>query len=267
VDYLTSSHESALFGSKEEIIQVLNIVVGHHPKTASNIFSVGANKHFQLAPAGSETMSLGAGLQAVRGFFISVRAATARILLNVQVKHVACYDDGPLDRLMLAYLDQNGRNMVRLANFLKRVHVQVTHIVRKNRSGHDIPRIKAIAGLATPGDGHGLQHPPVVPKFAAGAKEVKFFLGNPGEQAGGKRQGSARKESKKTGKTGPGPPRDEYITVHDFFQRSEYLCCPALESPLANTYTSLRHYRQGSQHARCQRRHSTEPVILAYRCL
>jgi len=117
VDYLTSSHASALFGSREEIIQVLNIVVGHHPKTASNIFSVGANKHFELAPAGSETMSLGARLQAVRGFFISVQAATARVLLNVQVKHVACYDDGPLDRLMLAYLDQNGRNMVRLGNF------------------------------------------------------------------------------------------------------------------------------------------------------
>jgi len=224
-DYLTSTHASALFGSKEEIIQALNIVIGHHPKSASNLFSVGANKHFDLSPAPSEIMSLGAGLQAIRGFFISVRAATSRILVNVQVKHTACYNEGPLDRLIFVYLDQSGPNMFKLGNFLKKVRVQVIHIVRRNRAGHEIPRIKTIAGLATPGDGHSLAHPPIVPKFAAGAKEVKFFLGSPGEQPQGKEQGSAKKEAKrgkKSGKPGPQPPQEGYISVYDFFQRSNY---------------------------------------------
>ena len=39
--------------------------------------------------------------------------------------------------------------MVKLGNFLKRVRVRVTHIVRKNRAGNEIPRIKTIA---RPGD-------------------------------------------------------------------------------------------------------------------
>jgi hypothetical protein len=69
--------------------------------------------------------------------------------------------------------------MVRLATFLKRVRVQVTHIIRKNRKGREIPRIKTITGLATPGDGHRLQYPSIVPKLAADAKEVKFHLGSP----------------------------------------------------------------------------------------
>jgi eukaryotic translation initiation factor 2C len=37
MDYLTSGHVSALFESKDEIIQALNIVMGHYPKTSSDI--------------------------------------------------------------------------------------------------------------------------------------------------------------------------------------------------------------------------------------
>ena len=225
MDYLTSSHAGALFGSKEELIQALNIVIGHHPKSASNVFSVGANKHFDIPTAGIESASLGAGLSVVRGFFVSVRAATSRLLVNVQVKHTACYNEGPLDRLMSMYLEDHGRNMVNLGKFLKRLRVQVTHIVRKNKSGHTIPRIKTIASLATPGDGQGLAHPPIVPKFAAGAKEVKFFLGTPEPQPGGKEPGPAKREGKKgkkSGKPGPEGPQEGYTSVYDFFQRRNY---------------------------------------------
>lgn len=223
IDYLTSSQASALFGSKDEIIQALNIVMGHYPKAVSSIFSVGANKHFELAQAASEKFSLGAGLQAVRGFFISVRSATSRILLNIQVKHAACYEEGPLGRLMSVYLAQNGGNMVKLGNFLKKVRVRVTHIIRTNRSGSEIPRIKTITGLATPGDGHGLQHPPKVPKFAAGSKEVEFFLGEPGEQPSGSQQSPATRKSKKgkePAKEGPELPSGRYVSVYNFFRNS-----------------------------------------------
>jgi hypothetical protein len=219
-----------MFKSKEEIIQALNIVVGHCPKAASNIFSIGANKHFQVASDGSDSMSLGGGLQAIRGFFVSVRAATARILLNVQVKHTACYDEGPLAQLIPAYTQENGPNMVRLGNFLKRVRVEVTHIIRKNKKGEKIPRIKPIVALATPGDGHGLPHPPIVPRFAAGSKEVKFFLESPGNQPGitpspstgkaasGTGKGKGKGKSKKPEAAGPAP-QGAYISVYDFFKR------------------------------------------------
>ena len=168
-------------------------------------------------------MNLGAGLKAVRGFFISVRAATSRILLNVQVKHAACYTEGPLGRLISMYLEESGRNMVKLGYFLKKLRVQVTHIVKKTQSSKEIPRIKTIESLAMPGDGHGLPHPPMVPKFAAGSTEVKFFLGAPEEQFEGKDPRSAKKGGKKVGKptkTGPAQLQAGYISVYDFFQRS-----------------------------------------------
>jgi eukaryotic translation initiation factor 2C len=122
LNYLTSTQVGALMRSKEEIIQALNIVIGHHPKAALHIASIGANKHFDKATAtdtSTEKMSLGAGLQAIRGFFVSARAATARILINVQVEHGAFYQQGPLDRVMVAYLGENGPNMIKLGNFLK----------------------------------------------------------------------------------------------------------------------------------------------------
>ncbi|KAH6667245.1 PAZ domain-containing protein [Halenospora varia] len=245
MDYLTSSHGSTLFGSKDEIIQALNIAMGHYPKSASTIFSVGANKHFELAPATSERMSLGGGLQAIRGFFISVRSATCRILLNVQVKHAACYEEGLLGPLISAYLSHNDRNMVRLATFLKRMRVRVTHITRKNREGREIPRIKTITGLATPGDGHGLQHPPIVPKFAAGAKEVKFHLGSPEGQPSTSQPsvsqqnsaGKRGKKGKKPVKEGPEPAGDGYISVYDFFQRTHSITVTDPSMPVVNVGT------------------------------
>jgi eukaryotic translation initiation factor 2C len=224
LDYLTSTQASAVFGSKDEIIQALNIIVGHHPKTALSIFSIGANKHFELHPARTEKMSLGSGLEAVRGFFVSVRAATARILVNIQVKHAACYLEGPLVQLMAAYLHENNDSMAKLEHFLKKVRVQVKHIVRKNKMGQDIPRIKTVEGLARQGDGHGLPNPPIVPRFAAGARDVKFYLGNPGEQPGGGGElALAGNKGRKKGKLGPQPPQTGYISVFDFFQRSECL--------------------------------------------
>jgi eukaryotic translation initiation factor 2C len=223
MDYLTSGNASALFGSKDEIIQALNIIIRHYPKTVPTIFSVGANKHFPLAPAASEQISLRAGLQAIRGFFVSVQAATSRILLNIHVKHTAYYEEGPLGRLVEVYLYENGRNMVKLANFLKKVCVRVTHIIRRNRAGHEIPRIKTIASLATPNDGNGLQNPPRVPKFAAGSKEVEFFLSELREQPSRSQQSPAAKKSKKGKKSlkeGPEPPSGRYISVYNFFRNS-----------------------------------------------
>jgi eukaryotic translation initiation factor 2C len=215
-DHLTSTQASGLLGSKGETIQALNIVLGHHPKTVRDIVSVGANKHFEISEARRETMSLGAGLQAIRGFFVSVRAATARVLINVQVKHGAFYMEGPLERLMDAYVAQNGRDMFKLAKFVSKVRVRVTHIKRKNKAGKDIPRIKTIAGLAMPSDGRDLQHPPIVSRFAAGSKDVKFFNGTIDQpQSPSAIKG---KKSKKPIQQGPKPRQDDYISVYDFFR-------------------------------------------------
>jgi eukaryotic translation initiation factor 2C len=109
--------------------------------------------------------------------FASVRAATCRILVNVNVTHAAFYNEGPLDQLMVAFDPQRRGGKTRLASFLKRVRVRTTHLPekkKKNKAGEVIYRVKTMVGLATPNDGHGLSRPPRVREFGAGPKLVEF---------------------------------------------------------------------------------------------
>jgi hypothetical protein len=159
--------------------------------------------------------------------------------------------------------------MVRLATFLKRVRVRVTHVIRKNREGRQIPRIKTITSLATPGDGQGLQYPPIVPKFAAGAKEVKFPLGSPRGQPSTSQPsvpqqsstGKKGKKGKKPIKEGPEPPRGGYISVYDFFQRSNASAYPRVLEIIVNTAANPRHHCDRSRHACCQCRYQNPSYL------
>lgn len=227
VNHLTSTQAGLMFGSKEEVIQALNIVLGHHPKSELLIASTAANRHFSVNATAQDHMNLGAGLQVIRGFFMSVRAATARILVNVQVKNMAFYDDGPLDGVMMSYEAVNGLNKVNLLKFVKNLSVDVTHIVRTNSRGQRIPRIKTVQGLATKDDGRNLAHPPIVQNFGAGAKEVQFFLdSSPGSSSSKSAPvvGGGGKKGKGAAKSGPVPPSvGRYISVFDFFKESRLL--------------------------------------------
>ena len=118
--------------SKSEIVAALNMIMGHHPKTDDQVVSVGANRHYSLRQDTMESFNLGGGLSVLRGFFVSVRAATARVLLNVQVKYLACYNEGPLVNVIQGY---GNRNTYRLEKFLKSLRVRITHITRKNSRG------------------------------------------------------------------------------------------------------------------------------------
>lgn len=239
INHLTSTQAGLMFGSKDEIIQALNIVVGHYPKYETAVASIGANRHFSLNPGPQDRMSLGAGLQVIRGFFLSIRAVTARILVNVQVKNMAFYEEGPLDMLMKAFLRENpgGPRVVNLLKFVKKLSVEVTHIIRKNRQGRRIPRIKTIQGFATKDDGRRLTHPPIVPQFGAGAKEVKFYLDGSSGASQSAAQGSGNK-GKKGGKVGPAPPSNgKYISVFDFFKETHNITVKDLSLPVINVGT------------------------------
>ena len=213
LDYVTSTRITALFGSKEELIQALNIVLGYYPKAASSIANIGANRHYSITNT-SNTFNLGAGLRAIRGFFTSVRVATARVLVNVQVKNAAFYNEGPLDGLMQVFLREDGPNKLRLENFLRKLSVHVTHIVRRGRGGRVVPRMKQISALARAGDGSQLSKPPIIPNFGAGPKDVKFFLAV-SEQ-------SPPVGKAKVGKGDEGAAASgQYISVYDFFRQGE----------------------------------------------
>lgn len=224
VDYLSSTQASAMFGTKDEVIQALNIVVGQYPKAAQQIFSVGANKHYELAATHPEKMDLGAGLSVIRGFFVSVRAATSQVLVNVNVKHVACYNTGPLTIVMGDYLRANNGNWAALAKFLKKVRVEVNHITRKDKNGNKILRVKTIFNLAFPRDGAKQDNPPRVKEFASGPTDVSFHLSkSDAPQASSSSASAVPPAAKGKGKKKPaaGPEKPgAYITVSEFFLKT-----------------------------------------------
>jgi hypothetical protein len=211
VDYLTSSNASRVLDNKPTIIQALNIIVGHGPKSDLGVGTVGANKHFSLSPAANDRASLGGGLEVIRGFFISVRAATARILVNLQVKNLACYEPGPLQPLM----NSCGLRHRSLERFLKTLRIELTHLIRKTKNNETRRRVKSIWGFATQADGRG-ENRPQVKGFGAGPNDVKFWLSEsgPGSVPSDK---SKRRKDKREGPATPG----KYITVADYFKTRE----------------------------------------------
>lgn len=175
-EYLTSMDLAASYDNKEPLIQALNIFLHHYAKSADNTSSIGSAKSFSLRP-GAPKWDLGGGLTAIRGFFASVRTATCRVLVNVNVANAAFYNDGPLYQLIVALDSQRQGGRTRLASFLKRVRIRTIHLPeKKNKTGKVIDRIKTIVGLATPNDGHSLTHPPRVREFGAGPKLVEFWM-------------------------------------------------------------------------------------------
>ncbi|KAL1868840.1 hypothetical protein Plec18167_008145 [Paecilomyces lecythidis] len=234
IDYLSSSNVGTILNSKEEIIQALNIVLGHTVRASSNVTSIGSSKHYPLANTTTERFDLGVGLVAVRGFLMSVRAATSRLLVNVQVKHAAFYKEGPLEQLMQTYMHANP-SKVMLAGFLRRLSVNTTHIVRKNRAGQTIPRMKVICGLAMRDDGRNQPHPPIVPSLGADAKEVKFFLGDGSQSNDSGPSGKGKQKGKNLLSAGLNTPgQGSYISVYDFFRRTHNINLRHPELPVVN---------------------------------
>lgn len=203
IDYLSSTSASAAFTHKSDMVQALNIIVGHHPRTNPDIMSV-ANKHYAVRGEIAESYDLQGGLMAWRGYITSVRAATSRILLNVQLKYAAIHEAIRLDRLMEKLNRLNRFSKIGLGKYLKTVRVETTHLPeKKTRAGIKVPRVKTIFGFATPGDGKRLDHPPKVRGSGASAIDVEFYLGD---------------VSPTGSKPGPQLQQNKYITVQQFFK-------------------------------------------------
>lgn len=201
----------------------------HYAKSSPAVATIGSSKSFSITRA--TPYDLGAGLSALRGFFSSIRVATCRILVNVNVSHGTFYDAIPLDQLIKRY-QANQDNKLKLESFFKRVRVRVTHLAaKKNIAGESIPRVKTIYGLARKDDGHGLDSPPLVKEFGAGPKDVKFFLNDSTEapsssstdQATGSSSSKYKGKGSEGGASSLGPGQNvsqggNYISVYDHFK-------------------------------------------------
>ncbi|GIC93068.1 argonaute/piwi family protein [Aspergillus udagawae] len=209
--------------AKDEFIQALNIIVGHYPRYASSQFvSVGSNRHFDI---NDRPISLGAGLNVLRGLFVSVKVIDNRLLVNIQPKYAAYYEAQRLDRLIAAFLRDKGPDMGQLAVYLRGLRVQLLHLKSKMRGRRSLPRIKTIFGLAMPGDGRNLAYPPIVRRPGGGAQEVLFFRQNNSTSQPRMRSPTQRKS----------PISEGYMTVSAYFQEAHGVILHDPYLPVVNT--------------------------------
>lgn len=206
LDYSTSSSGGLELSQSQELLQALNIAVGHNSRTASDVVTVGRNLRVNTSKT-QDRVSLGGGCEALRAFVFSARAATERVLLNVQIKNLPFLTPTSLPGLVAAYRQAGGAPHT-LHPFLRLVSVEVTHIQRKAKSGKVRPRYKTILGLARKSDGKNLQHKPRILRDGAGAKDVEFWLDEPAQSSS-----SAKGKQQVSG--------GRYISVFDFFKKSK----------------------------------------------
>lgn len=211
IRHLSATSATLGLPRRPEIIQALNIVLGHYPQCYDGVVSMGQNRHFSIdrSPQNAFNIhSLGGAMELMRGYFQSVRPATGGLLLNVNVTYSVFLESMPLDKLM-SKLGTGDR--ATLQDKLKRVRVNVTHLpVKKSKvTNQIIPCAKTIFGLAHQLDGRVNENPPHIREFGAGPKGVKFYLATP--------PSSAAIGSKIGGR---------YISVFDYFYLSKHSALP-----------------------------------------
>ncbi|KAI1322123.1 ribonuclease H-like domain-containing protein [Xylariaceae sp. FL0255] len=200
---------------KEEIIQALNIIIGHHPKSNEGVITKGGNQHFSKSPAHYLKKPLTGGLFAFKGFFSSARAAQQDILVNVQPRVATVYQSGRLDRLMMAYKeksigDYTEDDMRGLLKFLNNLSVKTDHVYKKNSAGKrlKITQFQSVQRFADQDDGKNSSHK--ISKFGAGAKEAEFRWDQSEDEA---KTGSRGNKTTKSTES-----RGDLISVFDYFR-------------------------------------------------
>lgn len=133
------------YALKEETIQALNIIMACCAGTQGDIATVGQNKFY---PIGSnplkEHQSLGFGLEAIRGYFSSVRTSVNRIMVNVNVATGAFYKSGNLLEILKEVVGTktpiNAEQRDRAAAFFRRLKFRTDY-----GDGHKFHTIKDLS--------------------------------------------------------------------------------------------------------------------------
>lgn len=205
---------------RQEIVQALNIIMARYPTSSPGMMNIGTNRHFPYADNDPIVrVELDGGLDALRGYFRSVRLATCRILYNVNVSHAVMYRDMPLDQTIRHF---QPKILFLLDKFLVKVRVRTEYL--KDESGGAIIKTKTIKGLARPDDGQSLAHPPQIQAFGAGPKDVRFYLDSD-VKAGSSTSSNKAKAGKRGGPSSISPksPVSGYISVYDFFKTRMFI--------------------------------------------
>jgi eukaryotic translation initiation factor 2C len=131
---------TATYPLKLETIQALNVIMAHTPSSDRNIATAGGNRFYPFGVHPQmQIANLGGGLQALRGYFSSVRTSVNRILVNVNVATGAFYKSGPLLDVMKDFTGgpppPNDFQQRRLATFLRKLRFETNYIPETDGKG------------------------------------------------------------------------------------------------------------------------------------
>ncbi|CAG8932475.1 unnamed protein product [Penicillium salamii] len=163
--------------AETNVVRMLNILMSAYPNRTPGTFIVGRgrNKVFRLDQH-KQCHYLGGGIEAVRGYYSSVRLAAGHIMLNLNISHSAMFRPGSLIKMMDEFRAVNGESRELLNSWLSRLKVYALHLPkRENGDGQMEFPVKHILGTAKPGDGQEDKHPPRVKNVASCADNVQFW--------------------------------------------------------------------------------------------
>lgn len=107
-------------------ISALNLVLSAHPSRTQAGAGVMVGKNRYFFPSASPPYSLGAGLEAWRGFYSSVRPSFNQLMVNVNVCATAFYSEGNLAEAMNAF--EQASFGARMSAFVQRIRVKTDHL-------------------------------------------------------------------------------------------------------------------------------------------
>ncbi|KGO64198.1 protein of unknown function DUF1785 [Penicillium italicum] len=162
-------------------LRVLNILMSAYPYRNSSVAIIGKgrNKFFRMDKR-KQSAEIRGGIEAVRGYYSSVRLGAGRIFLNLNVTHGAFFNGGGLlSEILIAFAQIHGKDRQVIGRYLKGLKVYALHLdVRENGSGEKEKPIRTIFGVADVGDGCKGPNPPRVKQQASSAKNVQFWMGD-----------------------------------------------------------------------------------------
>lgn len=206
-------------------VDALGVILGHTARSDPNMSAVGKSRYFAIDHTRIESGPVHdqALISILRGYVQSVRVATGRLLLQVNVTHGVFRRspaEGPIrldelfERLGLNLMDRLNQAPRHFANDLMRVHKflnksRILCRVPGNKPGDWVVTERTIAGLATTRDGRSEERPP---EFRdrnfpfTSPSTVRFFL---------------RKLNTDTAAP-QGLQYDSFVTVADYYRASRY---------------------------------------------
>ncbi|KAF2420279.1 Piwi-domain-containing protein [Tothia fuscella] len=163
----------AAYAAKGDLIQALNLIINRAASQHAYISTVGQNKFYPFSDTfgshkNTEALQIGNGIQALRGYYSSVRLAPQQVLVNMNVSSGAFYTPGPLQQLMGSFMDgrnrQDSRALRELSAFLRGVKIITKYMKEKDAKGQEKPmqKVHSICGLAHK------------PQFGANCNQIKF---------------------------------------------------------------------------------------------